>query len=247
MAEKILSKKQKRAERKKQHAQAPILDRKVDSLEKKKKILIVGEGVHTEPSYFEKFREPGVHVVAIGLGEGTRKLVHDVESHKRAEEEKLGFTFDEVWVAFDKDSFPDFGQAISEAKAKGYHVAYSNQAIEYWFILHFMDHQGAAMARDTYADTLNGLLKSIESGFQYDPDSKVVTDEFFNVLCKRIQNAYDRADKVYSFKCQNGASTEESVTTIHLLVKSILGLVSTSEKRETEKKLESMRKAGVLN
>lgn len=242
-----LSKKQQRTERKNRHSMVSVFDRKVDSLETKKKILIVGEGVNTEPSYFEKFREPGVHVVAIGLGEGTRKLVHDVEAHKRVEEEKLGFAFDEVWVAFDKDSFPDFGQAISEAKAKGYHVAYSNQAIEYWFILHFMDHQGAAMARDTYADTLNELLNSIGSGFQYDPDSKIVTDEFFNVLYKRIQDAYDRADKVYSFKCQNGVSTEESVTTIHLLVKSILGLVSTSEKREREKKLESMRKAGVLN
>lgn len=247
MAEKILSKKQKRAERKKQHAKTPVLDRKVDSLEKKKKILIVGEGVHTEPSYFEKFREPGVHVVAIGLGEGTRKLVHDVESHKRVEEEKLGFTFDEVWVAFDKDSFPDFDQAISEAKAKGYHVAYSNQAIEYWFILHFMDHQGGCMDRKDYAGILNTLLAAAKLDISYDPDAKEITDNLFNVLYKRIQFAYDRALKIYTEKEDAGTPTQESVTTIHLLVKSILGLVSTSEKREREKKLESMRKAGVLN
>jgi hypothetical protein len=227
-------------------ALAPNFTRTEGEEDLHKRILIVGEGVNTEPSYFEKFKIPNVDVVAIGLGEGTRKLVHDVECRKTEEERKLGKVFHEVWVAFDKDSFPDFNQAILEARAKGYKVAYSNQAIEYWFILHFQDHQGNAMNRSDYANTLNDLLKAEKIPLKYDPDAKEVSEELFNVLYKRIQLAYDRAEKIYCFKETQGTPTEESVTTIHMLIKSITGMTSTTEKRQQEKKLDSMRKAGLI-
>lgn len=227
-------------------ANSTVLTRTVGQDEVHKRILVVGEGVNTEPSYFEKFKEPHVVVVPIGLGEGTRKLVHDVERHKEEEERKLGKKFDEVWVAFDKDSFKDFEQAIAEARDKGYQVAYSNQAVEYWFILHFMDHQGACMDRCDYAKTLNALLKDAGINLVYDPDAKEVSDALFDVLYKRIQLAYDRAEKVYSFKQSCGTPTAESVTTIHLLVKSITGMTSTEEQRKQKEKEESMRKAGLI-
>lgn len=230
----------------KKRAAAYIVSRKVGTDEIHKRILVVGEGVNTVPSYFEKFKEPHVVVVPIGLGEGTRKLVNDVERYKADEERKLGTTFDEVWVAFDKDSFKDFEQAISEARAKGYNVAYSNQAVEYWFILHFMDHQGAGMNRGEYAKTLNDLLEKERIPIKYDPDAKEISDELFDVLDKRIQSAYDRADKIYTEKLNRNASTEESITTIHLLVKSIKGMTSTSEQRKLKEKEDSMRKAGLI-
>ena len=199
-----------------------------------RRILIVGEGVNTEPSYFDKFRIPGVKVVAKGLGEGTRKLVNDVEDVRDEEERKLGAAFDEIWVAFDKDSFKDFEQAINEAKDKGYRVAYSNQAIEYWFILHFKDHQGSAMARTEYAKSLNELLEPY--GISYDPDAKEITDELFSVLWKNLQAAFDRAFRIYAVKRERGCPTEESVTTIFKLIHAITGLITTDEKRAQEKK-----------
>ncbi|MBO7635462.1 MAG: RloB domain-containing protein [Paludibacteraceae bacterium] len=242
-----MAKKRVNGESKRQmRANSSIITRTVGQDEIHKRILVVGEGVNTEPSYFEKFKEPHVVVVPIGLGEGTCKLVHDVEGHKEEEERKLGKKFDEVWVAFDKDSFPDFEQAIAEARDKGYQVAYSNQAVEYWFILHFMDHQGAGMSRNEYAKTLNALLKKEGIALKYDPDAKEVSEELFNVLYKRLQLAYDRAEKVYCFKQSCGNPTEESVTTIHLLVKSIKGMTSTAEQRKLKGKEESMRKAGLI-
>lgn len=247
MVSKKAEKQSKRDERRRIHSSAPVLQREVIPLDIHKNILIVGEGVHTEPSYFEQFREPGVRVVAIGLGEGTRKLVNDVEAHKIKEEKKLGKSFDEIWVAFDKDSFPDFEQAVKEACDKGYHVAYSNQAIEYWFILHFMDHQGAALDRKEYAKTLNNLLKSNGIPLRYDPDSKTISPELFDVLYKKLQFAYDRADRLYKYKVGQGKHTEESITTIHLLINSINGMKSSSEKMKEKKKLDSMRKAGILS
>lgn len=95
--------------RKEKRSRAPELSRaNAGQQDIRKRILIVGEGVNTEPSYFDKFRVPGVKVVAKGLGEGTRKLVNDVEGVRAEEERKQGVPFDEIWVAFDKDSFKEY-------------------------------------------------------------------------------------------------------------------------------------------
>lgn len=235
--------------RRNRHSQSPILSRSVQKIEIHKNILIVGEGVNTEPSYFEQFREPGVRVVSIGLGESTRKLVQDVEERRKIEEKKLRKKFDETWVVFDKDSFKDFKQAISEAKDKGYQVAYSNQSIEYWFILHFKDHQGGCMERTEYANELNSELSKIcsDKPLEYNKDSKKISKELFDVMYKKLQDAYDRAEKIYETKCNNGDPTEESVTTIYQLIHSIKGIISTSKQREEHNKLVSMTKAGLTN
>jgi hypothetical protein len=49
----------------------------------------------------------------------------------------------EVWCVFDMDvkrgadEFADFDNAISKALQLGYKIAYSNDAFELWFYLHF--------------------------------------------------------------------------------------------------------------
>lgn len=234
-----------RQARKKKRSKSPELGRSNAPWQDiHKRILIVGEGINTEPSYFDKFKVPGVRVVAKGIGEGTRKLVNDVEGVRKEEERKQGMPFDEIWVAFDKDSFKDFEQAIHEACEKGYHVAYSNQAIEYWFILHFKDHQGSAMPRTEYAKSLNELLEPY--GIGYDPDAKEITEELFNVLFKNLQTAFDRAFRIYAGKCDRACPTEESVTTVFQLVHAITGIITTEEKRVLAQKELSMKKAGIL-
>lgn len=52
--------------------------------------------------------------------------------------------YEQVWCVFDKDDFParDFNSAVAMAAANNIKVGYSNQAFEYWLILHFVDHQG---------------------------------------------------------------------------------------------------------
>lgn len=241
-----MSKKQLRADRKKKHATQSFMTRKYAITPLKKRILIVGEGIHTEPSYFEKFREPDVFVMPIGLGKGTLRLVNDVEACKQKIEKEQSFIFDEVWVAFDKDDFQDFEPAILEAGKKGYKVAYSNQSIEYWFILHFIDHQGGCMDRRDYVATLNKALRKEGLNLEYDADSKEISDDLFNVLDRRVQIAYERALRIYTEKEKNGVPTQESVTTIYQLVKTIKGLTSIAEQRMMETKEDSMRKAGVV-
>nr|MBP6813067.1 RloB domain-containing protein [Saprospiraceae bacterium] len=90
--------------------------------------------------------------------------------------------YEQVWCVFDKDDFSDedFNKAIAIAEAQGMQAAYSNQAFEYWIILHFEDHQGGPMHRSTYADKLNSYLA--HWGESYDEDSKIITEEIFALL-----------------------------------------------------------------
>lgn len=240
----------KRVELKKKHRTSPILKREEVSQETHKQILIVSEGKNTEPSYFEQFKEPGVTIVPVGLGKSTGTLVKAVASVIEQKQKTLnGKKFDEVWVVFDKDDFPDFTRAIDQAESKGYRVAYSNQAIEYWFLLHFMDHQGGAMDRKDYVLKFNSLLEKIDTKktLKYDGTSKNISEEVFNVLYKNIQLAYDRAERIYQKKMEQGNPTSESVTTIHKLIHSIKGITTSSMKASQAKKIESMRKARIID
>ncbi|GBC61280.1 hypothetical protein DENIS_2240 [Desulfonema ishimotonii] len=42
-----------------------------------------------------------------------------------------------MWCVFDCDSFPQYNNAIEKAHAKGFRAAYSNEAFELWYLLHF--------------------------------------------------------------------------------------------------------------
>ena len=55
----------------------------------------------------------------------------------------LKLNYDEVWAVFDKDDFIDFDKAIVFALNSGINCAFSNEAIEYWFFLHFENKTGA--------------------------------------------------------------------------------------------------------
>ena len=70
--------------------------------------------------------------------------------------------YNEVWAVFDKDDFADFDEAIVFALNNGINCAFSNEAIEYWFFLHFENKTGA-MSRNTLNIELGKKL-----GFDYD-------------------------------------------------------------------------------
>lgn len=90
--------------------------------------------------------------------------------------------YDQVWCVFDKDDFPDenFNNAVTMAEGFGFKIAYSNQAFEYWLILHFEDHQGGGMNRKDYCAKLNSYLSKFN--VKYNCDGKTVTQEIFDVL-----------------------------------------------------------------
>lgn len=219
----------------------PMLEKPAGTKQPRKHILIVCEGENTEVDYFKHFRSPNVTIIPIGIGMSTTKLVKEVEKHCKEMEKRKKIKFDEIWVVFDKDENTDFEEAIRLAESKKYKVAYSNQAFEYWFVLHFQDHQGGAMHRSTYAGIINEQLQKY--GVYYDDKSKHVSDDMFEIMLTSLQVAYDRACKLYALKKKCKQETQESVTTVQHLIKSITGIKTTEELRKEEQKRKSMQKA----
>jgi hypothetical protein len=128
-----MSKKQKKDHRKAR------LTRRQGVREIKQSFLIVCEGENTEPDYFKAFRMTAATVKALGQAMNTMALVNKAISIREADHQKKR-EYDQCWVVFDKDDFPaqDFNQAIQLAEKNGFRVAYSNQAFEYWFLLHYI-------------------------------------------------------------------------------------------------------------
>ena len=182
----------------------------------KQTFLIVCEGEVTEPEYFNSFRLTSANVKAIGKGMNTISLVKEAIAIRDIEKRR-NRNYDQCWVVFDKDDFADsdFNVAIQMAQANGFHVAYSNQAFEFWFLLHFNLYQGA-IHRNRYAEMLTHLL-----GFKYGK-AKGDSVKVFNVIYPRTRMAIDNAKNVLKAFDGSNPAKEESSTTVHQLVERLL-------------------------
>lgn len=209
---------------KKQRRKGINLERAEPQKDEKPSILVVCEGKNTEPSYFKRFRLSAATIEPTGEGYVTVSLV---ERAKQLASEKQ---YDQVWCVFDKDGFSavDFNNAIKKAESQGFKVAYSNQAFEYWIILHLEDHQGGGMNRSDYHKKINNLLKPFD--VKYDGQgSKVITQEIFDILSgieqnsnkERVEIAIKRAKR--NLKNHNNVSPAmaESSTTVFKLVEEL--------------------------
>lgn len=208
----------------------PTLKREENTLIEKPTILIVCEGENTEPSYFQQFKLSSATIEPIGEGYSTVSLV------KRAIKLSKERDYDQVWCVFDADPKPDnpeqrknFNQAIKLAQENDLKVAYSNQAFEYWIILHFDDHQGGKMDRGDYNYKINMCLKPHK--IKYDGNGgKFITEEIFELLDgidnktgnERKQMAIKRAKRNYNQFDHTNPSIEESTTTVFKLVEELL-------------------------
>ena len=203
----------------------PNLERYEPVMVVKPTILIVCEGENTEPSYFKQFRLSSATIKPIGEGYNTISLVNRAIQLSNEKE------YDQVWCVFDKDDFSanDFNNAIVLAQANNFGVAYSNQAFEYWILLHFDDHQGAAMHRRDYNDKLNDLLEPYNVTYDGE-NSKVITEEIFELLegidtkaeTYRVDLAIARAKRNYNLLPHTSPALEESSTTVFRLVEELL-------------------------
>lgn len=208
----------------------PLLERDSPSLSKNPTILIVCEGRNTEPSYFNQFRLSSATVKPVGEGYNTISLVN------RAIQLQQDGQYDQVWCVFDADPKPEnsaqasnFNAAINLAESKGFGIAYSNQAFEYWIILHLSDHQGGGMHRNDYNDKINEYLQP--HNVNYDGNnSKIISEELFEILDgvdektdkRRVELAITRAKRNYDKFDHSNPAEEESSTTVFRLVEELL-------------------------
>lgn len=226
----IAAKKEHKEQLKAKRRTEPNLDRPDAELNEKPLILIVCEGENTEPSYFNQFRLSTATVRPVGEGYNTISLVN------RAIQLDNESQYDQVWCVFDADPKPDnpehaknFNDAVKLAEKKHFGIAYSNQAFEYWLILHFDDHQGGGMHRRDYNDKINDLLKPFDVTYDGNGNKKV-NEDFFELLDgidsktkkKRIDLAITRAKRNFNQFDHTNPAKEESSTTVFKLAEELI-------------------------
>ena len=200
------------AKRTKKDHRTANLSRRQGIREVKQSFLIVCEGEKTEPDYFKAFRMTAATVKAVGKAMNTMTLVNKAISIREADKAKKRF-YDQCWVVFDKDDFPakDFNQAIQYAEKNGFQVAYSNQAFEYWFLLHFNLYQGP-IHRSQYKNMLERLI-----GMPYSK-TEGSGAVMYNILLTRQKQAIKNSKTVLAEITHGNPAEEESSTTVHKLV-----------------------------
>ena len=94
------------------------------------------------------------------------------------------------------------------------------KTFEYWFLLHFENHQGGAMHRDQYNNRLNRYLSA--ASVVYDgTNSKRVSIDFFDFMQPLQAVAITRAKQIYDNLEHRSPAFEESSTTVFRLVEEI--------------------------
>lgn len=152
--------------------------RKQDNLEKKEfRYYIFCEGLQTEPNYFEGFKrliesdpiyKDTVLVEIEPCSVDTMRVMGKAEEYVKKNKLDKG----QIWCVYDKDSFPkcDFNGVEERARNLNeqnpdiqYHTAWSNECIEIWFILHFVNYE-SNNHRTEYIKFLNNKFKELKIG-----------------------------------------------------------------------------------
>jgi len=135
------------------------LRRQTKTRETRKRFLIICEGEKTEVNYFKAFTVPKKIEVRV-KGEGKNSLSLVEKAIKIIDNVNKDDSFDQIWCVFDKDncSKEQFNQAEGLAKQKNIKIAYSNEAFEIWFILHFQ-YLDIATSRSEYLTILTKQMQ----------------------------------------------------------------------------------------
>jgi RloB-like protein len=197
----------------------------------RKFFLIVCEGTKTEPNYFEGMKTnlpPNMlrvaDFVATGSGRNTLSVIDEAENLRKQHEEKNTIQpIDEVWVVFDRDSFPkqNINNAISKAEQKNLSCAWTNEAFELWYILHFqlVEHR---MSRKQYQAFIERELTS-RTGKKYTYQKN--SPDMFALLMQHgdVQQAIKWADKLAAvFGDRTDYADHNPRTEMHKLVQKLV-------------------------
>ena len=171
-------------------------------------ILILCEGAKTEPNYFNsiklKYRLSNVDIR--GLGSNTDKITETAIKHHK--------NYSQVWCVFDRDSFDayNFNRAFQMvAKYKNIHIAYSNEAFELWYLLHF-NYYNTGISRNQYYDLLSELL---------DKKYKKNSTEMYELICDKENTAIKNAKRLLSSYSNENPERNNPSTTVYKLIEEL--------------------------
>ncbi|MCQ2555626.1 MAG: RloB family protein [Clostridia bacterium] len=185
--------------------------------------LIITEGTATEPAYFAAVSDivnrsfpDKIHVKVEGKGKNTLSLLNSALNSVRRNQNDIKH----VWIVFDTDDFSvsDINRTADlctkySCEETTYHAIWSNQCIEFWYLLHFGYYQ-TDIHRTRYFDKLTYWLKTLGQG-EY---SKNRTDMFY-ILRPYLDIALENAERLE--KVNKGRTPAESApgTMVHHLIK----------------------------
>lgn len=202
--------------------------RKLPDKIEKKFIYIYTEGVKTETKYFQEkvkeieasIRRKGIKVEIKGTGDNTMSLV-DYAIKEIRKNKNFDSVLDECWVVFDKDDFvKDFDNAIARAVSKKIKVAYSNEAFELWYLLHF-NFMSSSIKRSDYNKKITEYVKDLTK----DPKYVYKKELSYNLIKDKELNAIQNAKRllaIYGSGCSY--SKKNPSTTVYLLVETLNSL-----------------------
>jgi len=188
--------------------QKPNYKRRINQYSPRLRILIVCEGEKTEVNYFRGFPiKPEMVVDVQGIGSNTIRLVREAIRLKEHN------NYDHVWCVFDKDEFPigNFNLALQVARDNRIKVAYSNEAFELWYVLHF-EYLNSGITRQQYITKLNRLL-----GRQYAKNDL----EMYQLIFLLQKDAIRNADRLLQEYPTPNPACDNPSTTVHLLVQQL--------------------------
>ena len=177
------------------------------------KVLIMCGG-ETEEIYFNHYKEKHKNDLKnVSVKVVAHKKSNPLSVVQAALTQKSDYN--EVWAVFDKDDFTDFDEAIILALNSGINCAFSNEAIEYWFFLHFENKTGA-MPRNSLNNELGKKL-----GFDYDKGAETI-QKTCGKISSKLLIAEERARVGHERHIVNSGGKPSdwcSCTTIYALTK----------------------------
>lgn len=209
--------------------------RKKNIRNKRKYYLIVCEGEATEPNYFEGLKQDlpkgiltAYQIDIAGTGRNTQSLIDEAIRLQRAYEKNTTRKLDKLWVVFDKDSFSaqDFNGAIQRCLNSDIGCAWSNEAFELWYLLHFQYYENA-MSRRVYKEMIEDHLRPIMGDdFRYEKNSKEMYDllKQYGSLENAIRNAKRLAER---FVDRQDYANHNPCTMVYQLIEELTTLTIT--------------------
>jgi hypothetical protein len=210
--------------------------------------LIVCEGEETEPNYFNAIaaqlpKDMVNRITVKGVGKNTLHLI-DAANEEIARRRAAGLPdYYYVWLVFDRDEFPadHFNRTIDGVESinkqnislptkarrcEHWKCAWSNEAFELWYVLHFREQLGGAVARAQYQKMLEEDIRANtdEKGFAYRKNDP----QMFARLKNYMPEAIRRAARALEGQLQsNGTSWADMnpATRVHELVGLLMAYV----------------------
>ena len=192
-------------------------------IESKRTFLVLCEG-QTEADYFLAFNDDTVAVTAENLGCTMSALVECAVKYRDAG------SYDEVWCVYDLDYNPSegndqhrrFQESLDYAERQGISVAYSIDAFELWFRLHYEAVTGPIHRRQLYEDLSKRWEMNYSADGKHHSFTRTVKQRLEDDLAADVYLAIERAEKLFASVAGLPVRERNPATTVYRLVGKLL-------------------------